>query len=193
MEAFVAGAWLLHWTRDTLYWVAKPAVHTEHVNGTRRLHNDSYAALESDVENLYFWHGVLVPAFVVVRPDWITMKQINEENNAEVRRVMIERYGEDRYIIDSGMKPVAHDEVFGTLYVQPQDVGSPVAKIRVVNRSPEPDGTFRSYWLDINPAHYKGAAGLVPQAAVASTWRKTPGGKELLYKDYRDYRPVVET
>ena len=28
-DAFVAGAWLLHWTEDTLYWAAKPAVHLE--------------------------------------------------------------------------------------------------------------------------------------------------------------------
>ena len=114
-------------------------------------------------------------------------------DNAEVRRVMIERYGEDRFIVDSGMQPIAHDETFGTLYVQPQDAGAPIAKIRVVNRSPEPDGTFRNYWLDINPAHYNGDAGHVPQAAVASTWRTTPGGNQLLYKDYRDYRPHIET
>lgn len=39
------------------------------------------------VENLYFWHGVLVPAFVVVKPEWITVQHIETESNAEVRRV----------------------------------------------------------------------------------------------------------
>jgi hypothetical protein len=192
-EAFVAGAWLLHWTEDTLYWVAKPIVHVEKIANSRRLHNDKYAALESDVENLYFWHGVLVPAFVVVRPDWITMKHITSEDNIEVRRVMIERYGEDRYIVDSAMKPVATDKRFGDLYVQVLEAGRPISRLRVVNRSPEPDGSFRIYWLPINPAHYGGDAGRIPQAAVASTWRATPEGKELFFKNWRDYNPVLET
>ena len=120
LEAFIAGCWSLYWTDDTLYWIAKPTVHVEHPTpDTRRLHNDKYAAIESDVENLYFWHGVMVPAFVVVRPDWITLKHIDEENNAEVRRIMIERYksgseihGGAAYILDAGGKKLDHDERF---------------------------------------------------------------------------------
>ena len=42
------------------------------------------------------------------------------------------------------MKPIAHDEVFGTLYESPLKDQWPNARIiRVVNRSPEPDGTFK--------------------------------------------------
>ena len=141
--------------------------------------------------SLWHIHGVRVTEQIVMRPDTITVEQIRAENNAEVRRVMIDRYGEERYIIDSGMKPIAHDEAFGTLYVEPQDAGAPVAKIRVINRSPEPDGTFRAYWLDINPAHYDGDAGRIPQAAVASTWRTADGA--LAFSDWRDYAPSVET
>lgn len=100
-SAFLSGAWLLHWTDDTLFWAAKPVVRTDDV---RRLHCGSYAALESDVENVYFWHGVIVPAFVVLRPDWITPAMILQERNAEVRRVMIERFGQDRFICEAGAR-----------------------------------------------------------------------------------------
>ncbi|MCR4299885.1 MAG: hypothetical protein NUV75_14255, partial [Gallionella sp.] len=193
LDAFVAGAWLLHWTADTLYWVAKPAVHVETIDGRRRLHNEVAAALESDVENLYFWHGVLVPEIVVMRPERITLQHIASEHNAEVRRVMIERYGEDRYIVDSGMKAVAHHDRWGTLYHQPFDRGRPICKLRVVNRSPEPDGSFKPYWLSVNPIHYNGDAGKIPQAAVASTWRTKPGGTELFFRYWRDYNPAIET
>ena len=117
LEAFVAGAWTLYWTDDTLFWTAKPTVHRDPTPGTRQLHNENYAALESDVENLYFWHGVLVPAFVVVRPDWITVTHIDSETNAEVRRVMIERYkhgeevhGAPAFMRDAGGKSLDHDE-----------------------------------------------------------------------------------
>ncbi|MDE2101849.1 MAG: hypothetical protein KGL39_31675, partial [Patescibacteria group bacterium] len=101
LNAFLAGAWFVHWTDDTLFWIAKPVVHTETIpNGLRRLHNDSFAAVESDLENLYFLHGVLVPAFVVVKPEWITTRHIGTEKNAEVQRLMIERYGWTRYLAD---------------------------------------------------------------------------------------------
>jgi hypothetical protein len=125
----------------------------------------------------------------------INITNIDAGKNAEVRRVMIERYpgGEEQYILDSGMIATAHDELFGTLYVQSFEAGRPIAKLRVTDRTPLPDGTFKHYWLDVNPAHYDGDAGRVPQAAAASTWRTEPGGRTLLFADYRKYRPVVET
>jgi hypothetical protein len=141
LEAFLAGAWMLHWTADTLYWVAKPIVHVEKTATGRRLHNEAYAALESDVENLYFWHGVLVPAFVVVRPDWITQEHIGSETNAEVRRVMIERYGADAYLLDSGANVVQRDLV-GLLYRKDIPNDEPLVMVRVLNSTPEPDGVM---------------------------------------------------
>lgn len=96
LEAYIHGAWILYWTDDTLFWVAKPRLHKDATSGTRRLHHAQYAAVESDVENLYFWKGVLVPAFVVVKPEWITAEHIMRETNAQVRQVMVERVGIER-------------------------------------------------------------------------------------------------
>jgi hypothetical protein len=115
LDAFLSGCWLLFWTSDTLYWVAKPTVHVETTADGRRLHNDSYAAMESDVENLYFIHGVLVPAFVVVRPDWITIKHIRDEENAEVRRIMIERMGWDKFCSEAKLKLI-HSDILTTKF-----------------------------------------------------------------------------
>ena len=159
-----------------------------------RLHSTTgMACAYADGWGVYCIHGVTVPEYVVERPHEITIEKISTEKNAEVRRVMIERYGEDRYIVDSGMKPVSHDERFGTLYVERTGAGRPVARIKVINSTAEPDGTFKPYFLPVNPEHYNGDAGRIPQAAVASTWRTTPGGKDLMSKDYRDYRPGIET
>ena len=142
---------------------------------------------------LYHVHGTRVPDWIIERPQQITISTIHAETNAEVQRVMIERYGEARYIVDSGMKPVACDKRFGDIYIKDVQAGHPIAKLHVINRSPEPDGTFRIYWLNINPAHYDGDAGRIPQAAIASTWRTTPGGRELFFKHWKDYSPVMET
>jgi hypothetical protein len=111
LDAFLAGCWYLFWTKDTLYWLAKPVVHVDRSNGNRRLHNERHAAIESDVENLYFFNGVMVPAFVVVRPDWITIDHVRREENAEVRRIMVERMGWDRFCAAAKMKIIHADQL----------------------------------------------------------------------------------
>ena len=165
-----------------------------HRDSDGRLHHQSEAAISyRDGWKLHFWHGLCVPDYVIERPTEITIAKIKAENNAEVRRVMIERFGESRYITESGIKAIAHDENFGTLYFKNLEYGKPICKVRVVNSSPEPDGTFKIYWLSINPEKYNGDAGRIPQAAVASTWRTKPAGQELLYKNWQEYCPQIET
>ena len=56
------------------------------------------------------WHGVGVPAYVVREPERITMAAIDAESNAEVRRVMIERFGWDRLAREGGATLVHEDE-----------------------------------------------------------------------------------
>ena len=189
-DAYLAGAWFTYWTDDTLYWVAKPAVHIEMSNGQRRLHCESGAAVESDVELLYFWHGVLVPAHVVVEPHTITVREIETEDNAEVRRVMIERYGAARYIVDSGAELI-HKDDWGELYrkVRPDD--SDLVMVKVVNSTPEPDGSFRDYWLRCNPElrPMLGGGGLgEPQAMTARAAVAASFGKRA-----EEYRPEYQT
>ncbi|MDP2705072.1 MAG: hypothetical protein Q8O71_01585 [bacterium] len=94
-DAFRAGAWIAYWTDTVLYWAAKPRVHVEVAATTRRLHRADGPAVESDVEPLYFWHGVLVPAHVIEAPQTITVAEIQAEDDAEVRRVLRERFGPD--------------------------------------------------------------------------------------------------
>ena len=108
-EAFVNGADSLYWTEDTLYWVAKPSVALEVVDSQKRLHCEDGPALRSDVEDSYFWHGVLVPWYVVEEPERITVKEISDEENAEVRRVMMERMGWNRFCLEAQMKTLHED------------------------------------------------------------------------------------
>jgi hypothetical protein len=158
--AFVTGCWRLYWTDETLYWVAKPTLHCE--PGTRRLHHNTQAALKSDIVNLYCWHGVMVPPFVILRPGLITIAHIDRETNAEVRRVLIERYrhGEEihgvaAFIRDAGGVRLDaftnHDERYGTLWRRNIPNDEPIVMIEVVNRTREPDGRFKHYWLRVPP------------------------------------------
>jgi len=47
------------------------------------------------------WRGVTVPARVALDPESITMREVVRENNAERRRVLVERMGYDRFMSES--------------------------------------------------------------------------------------------
>lgn len=100
-QAYLAGAWYLIWTDHTLYWVAKPKIEVEVVAGRRQLHCESGPACTNDIENLYFWHGSIVPAYAITNPEWITVEEIQREENAETRRALIERMTPEKYLWDS--------------------------------------------------------------------------------------------
>jgi len=94
-----------------------------------------------DGERYHFWHGVRVPAHVIERPSKITAREIDEEKNAEVRRVMIERYGQAKYLKDSGAELVHQDEC-GVLYRKDLAGDEALVMVRVLNPTPEADGTL---------------------------------------------------
>lgn len=91
--------------------------------------------------SLYHVHGVRVPEYVIERPHEITVSLIDREQNAEVRRVMIERYGAARYMLDSGAEILSRDDV-GILYQRDVDDDEPIVMVRVLNSTPEPDGVM---------------------------------------------------
>lgn len=91
MRAFVAGAWLLVWTEDTLYWVAKPRMHF--LAGTRQLHREHGPAMECDIEDLYYWRGVNVPREWIEDRKTLTPQMAITWPNIEQRRVACEIVG----------------------------------------------------------------------------------------------------
>ncbi len=118
----------------------------------------------------------MVPAFVVVRPDWITVKHIETEENVEVRRVMIERYGQARYLVDSGAERISMDD-YGTLYRREIAGDEPIVMVKVVNSTAEPDGSFKDYFIRVPPAITTAREG------VAWTFGKSES----------EYAPLVQT
>lgn len=62
-------------------------------------HNESGPSLEyADGYKEWYIHGVAVNEQIVMRPDTLTLKQIEAEKDTEVRRIMIERWGFEKYI-----------------------------------------------------------------------------------------------
>lgn len=58
---------------------------------------------------LYYIHGVKVARQIVVAPESLTVAQVREEKNAEVRRVMIERMGWDKFCSEAKLKVIHTD------------------------------------------------------------------------------------
>ena len=72
-------------------------------DAARRLHSETGMAVEySDGWGVHAWHGLRVPAEFINDRDKITFKQIQEEGNLELRRVLRDLYGRDRYLADIG-------------------------------------------------------------------------------------------
>jgi hypothetical protein len=77
-----------------------------------RLHCEDGPALGyPDKFSIWAWHGVRVPRHVIEAPDTITAQQIQAEENAEIRRVMVERMGWDRFVAESKTKVIHTDQL----------------------------------------------------------------------------------
>ena len=125
---------------------------------------------------IYAVHGVRVPEQVITAPQTLTIKQIEYETNAEVRRVMVERFGMERFILESGAQLVHTDEC-GALYRKELSQDEPLVAVHVVNSTPEPDGSVKKYILRVPPTIQ------TAREAVAWTFNLKP----------EQYKPQIET
>ena len=96
------------------------------------------------------WKGITVPAHLVEHPDAISIASIDNEQDLLVRRCMIEIMGPARYLALGGARRVAQDET-GILWRKEWFSGDAWAAVEVVNGTPEPDGSFRRYVLQVPP------------------------------------------
>jgi hypothetical protein len=129
-----------------------------------------------DGSAVYSVHGVRVPADVIEDRSSITVARIQAETNAEVRRVMIDRYGPSRYATDSGAKEIQRDD-YGRLLRTEVPGDEPIVLVEVVNSTAEPDGSFKNYQLRVPPGTKTAREG------VAWSFGKTEA----------EYEPLVET
>jgi hypothetical protein len=145
-----------------------------------RLHDESQKAIEwPDGWGVFRWHGVAVPPYVITNPETITVSKIEGESNVEVRRIMLERYGPEKYIKDAGAEEVHRDE-FGVLYRKDLEGDEPIIMVEVEDSYAQGDGTRHKFMLRIDPqcrpmlanGEYGEPQDLTARNAVASTFGK---------------------
>ena len=112
-----------------------------HRDDQHNLHSTIGPAIEySDGYAIYSVHGVIVEKNIVMEKEKITVKMIENEPNAEVRRVMTEFYGISKYLNDSGAVSLDCSE-WGILWKKPVKNDEPILMVEVLNSTPEPKPT----------------------------------------------------
>jgi len=125
---------------------------------------------------LWFWHGIGVPREAIELPETLSVSHIEREANVEVRRVMIERYGQGRFLMDAGATLV-HEDARGKLWRKEVMGDEPIVMVQVRNATPEADGACKEYFLRVPSSMSK--------ASDAVAW--------TFGLDARTYRPSAES
>ncbi|CAN5356576.1 hypothetical protein BH10CYA1_BH10CYA1_33070 [soil metagenome] len=126
-----------------------------------RLHGDGHPSQQwKDGWKLYHWHGIRVTKQFVESPETITVDDIENESNLEMRRLMLERYGIKKFLVDVGAKEVQRDQC-GILYRHlVHEALEPIVMVEVTNSTSEADGTYKKYFLRVPPNITTAKAGI---------------------------------
>ncbi|MBA3994198.1 MAG: hypothetical protein C0469_11785 [Cyanobacteria bacterium DS2.3.42] len=140
-----------------------------------RSHHASGPAIvyEGDFK-IFCWRGSRVPETAITCN--ANLGAIDAAGNVEIRRVLIERYGSQQFLLDTGAEIRQHDK-FGSLYVKEVWGDEPIVMVHITNSTAEPDGQFRSYFLRVPPTIR------TAREAVAWTFGMTAD----------EYDPLIET
>lgn len=172
---------LMEIAKNCGWWWAfdKIAVMTErhveiHRDAANRLHAEEGMAIRyADDWGVYAWHGYRIPTshhWIIKDKSKLTPKKVNDEGNAELRRIMAEIYGFGNLLRDTKARELAHD-VDGKgnprRLLEMRIGDQPVRIVEVHNSSLEPDGTRRVFHLGAMP-------GNTPHEAIARSFGFNP-------------------
>jgi len=150
-------------------------IHRELVDADRprgwnshRLHcEDGPAVSWPDGWGVWSIHGVPVTKQIVETPESLTVAQIRDEPNSEIKRIMLERFGAERFMTEAGGSMVREDD-WGRLWTLPsapdEPDGKPLVMVEMQNATVEPDGRVRTFYERVPPHIKTPVAGLAWQA-----------------------------
>lgn len=141
------------------------------VNNNGQTHStDDLAVKFSDGWGVAFMNGITIPSRFVLKPESLTLELIQKNTNVEVKRCLIELFGYARWLRESKAKLISEDKdqagkprklwrldtppesppswITGTQREQWIEDNS-LNVLEVFNSTPEPDGTFKKYFLQV--------------------------------------------
>jgi hypothetical protein len=170
------GPLTLH--RDFAMVSERPCVLRRDAGG--RLHSDNGPAIAwRDGWSLYLWHGLRIPSsheWIIETPGRITPAAIEAERNSELRRVMLERFGFERYLAARGARLIAADQLHGRprRLLEIDVAGETLLVIEVTNGSRERDGSRRTFHLGAARDPRTHAPARTPAEAIANSYGIAP-------------------
>jgi hypothetical protein len=138
------GVWVSY---NEMAVVSKNPVEVHFANG--EMHNDSGPCIRwADGQSIWAITNITVDEQIVMRPETQTIEQIRAEQNEEVKRIRIERYGWSQFIKDYGGKVLDNgiNDIDGTreaLFELPDGQKSFAGVCR---------STGRAYFLEVDPS-----------------------------------------
>lgn len=167
-----AGPW---WAYENAFFVSDRFLEVRRREGLPHSPEwiETPAYLFRDGWAVYAREGMLLPRQIIDDPSTLTVRRIRNERNTELRRVLIEYMGYERFMQESRAQLRSTDE-YGKLWTIPNES---FRVVEVKNSTPEPDGSIHRYFLRV-PQHVT-----TPHQAVAWTFN--------LQAD--EYKPVKQT
>lgn len=133
----------------------------------------------------YYYENIRIPPKyhqAVADPELLTVEEVLKHTNQEVRYVGMKIVGFDRIMKHKNCKIIHRDEKKGqVLFTISGIFEEPVAYVKVINSTAEPDGSFKNYFLCVPPPSEG-----IKSCAAAVAW--TFG-----FKNAEDYHPEQET
>lgn len=153
-----------------------------------RLHcEDGPAILYRDGYSQFYWHGVFVSnSIIITNPEKITIDMIDNENNAEIRRIALSRFGYNRYVSESKMNVIDKEDDFApykgirnaALLKKEMPGDEDFVVLMLNNSTPEKeDGSIKKYCIRVPPT--------MRTVKEASAW--------INFADKDTYNPIIET
>ena len=121
------------------------------VRGGRLHASNRPAVVWPDGTTRWYWDGIAVPERIAAARDQLTADLVARIDNQELRRVLLERLGWERFLKTASAELRAQDD-YGKLWTTTVRLdGERVHLVEVVNATAEPDGSHRSYFLRVPP------------------------------------------
>jgi hypothetical protein len=125
----------------------------------------------------YYYNDIAVPAKFVLQPDTVTFDEVVQHPNVEVRYVGLRIIGYEKLMEKAKFIHSDKERNMDLFQLKVDETSTPVTLLRVVNSTPDPDGTYKNYFLSV-PSDMTNC-----QQAVAWTFGMQPD----------EYHPQMET
>lgn len=144
-----AGPWI---ARERVAFICERPTVLELEDEGEQLHcADGPALAWPDGTASYFWHGIRVSEQTIMAPETLDADTILSEQNAEVRRVMLERHGLERFLRGGSMQRIDRASDGSALWLASLPDDEDLVLLELVNTTPEPDGSHKHYILRVPP------------------------------------------